>query len=214
MLTDLGIGLDVVQHKRGDDPRFINTAFCIQVVRGILIWIIATPSLARLLTSIINRLWLRWRWWPQFPFWLADLAGVPVWLLLRHVQLRQLTILNLTSELTGFAVSVIWALISPTAWALVVGRVASSVVYVVGSHLIPGHKTALEWDRTAARDILVFGTGIFLSSATYFMSGEAERLIMGKFITVVELGCFSLALSLSGALWGLSNKWLGGWFSR
>ena len=27
MLTDLGIGLDVVQHKRGDDPKFINTAF-------------------------------------------------------------------------------------------------------------------------------------------------------------------------------------------
>ena len=45
----------------------------------------------------------------------------------------------------------------------------------------------------------MFGTGIFLSSATYFMSGEAERLIVGKFITVAELGCFSLALTLSAA---------------
>jgi O-antigen/teichoic acid export membrane protein len=43
---------------------------------------------------------------------------------------------------------------------------------------------------------------MFLSSATYFLSGEAERLIMGKFVTVVELGCFSLALSMAGAVSG------------
>src|SRR5437660_8315852 len=30
MLSDLGIGMDVVQHPRGDDPVFINTAFIIQ----------------------------------------------------------------------------------------------------------------------------------------------------------------------------------------
>src|SRR5580658_3151267 len=40
-LSDLGIGMDVIQHKRGDDPVFINTAFIIQVVRGVLIWAVA-----------------------------------------------------------------------------------------------------------------------------------------------------------------------------
>jgi hypothetical protein len=27
MLTDMGIGMDVIQHRRGDDPSFLNTAF-------------------------------------------------------------------------------------------------------------------------------------------------------------------------------------------
>jgi O-antigen/teichoic acid export membrane protein len=202
MLTDLGIGLDVVQHKRGDDPKFINTAFCIQVVRGIGIWIIAT-AFARPFAHFYHQpAVVTLAMVASVSVLCRGFGGGSVWLLLRHVQLRQLTMLNLISEVSGFVVSVVWALISPTAWALVVGRVTSSVVFVIGSHLIPGHKTAFEWDRAAAKDILAFGTGIFLSSATYFMSGEAERLIMGKFVTVVELGCFSLALSMSGAASG------------
>ena len=38
MLSDLGIGMDVVQHARGDDPAFINTAFLIQAGRGFILW--------------------------------------------------------------------------------------------------------------------------------------------------------------------------------
>jgi O-antigen/teichoic acid export membrane protein len=202
MLTDLGIGLDVVQHKRGDDPKFINTAFCIQVIRGIGIWIIATAFAKPFASFYHQPAVVSLAMVASISVLCRGFGGGSVWLLLRHVQLRQLTMLNLISEVGGFVVSVVWALISPTAWALVIGRVTSAVLFVIGSHLIPGHKTAFEWDRTAAKDILAFGTGIFLSSATYFMSGEAERLIMGKFVTVVELGCFSLALSLSGAVSG------------
>jgi len=53
------------------------------------------------------------------------------------------------------------------------------------------------FDRQAAREILAFGAGMFVSTATYFLGGEAERLILGKFVTVVELGCYSLALTVS-----------------
>lgn len=199
MLTDLGIGLDVVQHKRGDDPLFINTAFLVQCVRGILIWIIATllafpfahfyhqPAIIAL--AVVASLSVLFR----------GFAGGSVWLLLRHVQIGKLTTLNVSSDFIGFIVSVVWALISPTAWALVAGRIATALAFMIGSHLIPGHIASLRWDRSAARDILMFGTGIFLSSATYFLSNEAERLVVAKFVTVAGLGCFSLALSLSGA---------------
>jgi len=203
MLTDLGIGLDVVQHKNGDDPLFINTAFLVQCARGILIWVIATllafpfarfyhqPAIIALAAVASVSVLLR------------GFAGGSVWILLRHVQIGKLTTLNVSSDFIGFVVSVIWALISPTAWALVAGRVATGLAYMIGSHLIPGHVASLKWDRSAARDIMMFGTGIFLSSATYFLSGEAERLVIAKFVTVAALGCFSLALSLSGAAPGV-----------
>jgi len=206
MLTDLGIGLDVVQHKSGDDPLFINTAFLVQCVRGILIWIIATllafpfahfyhqPAIIAL--AAVASLSVLFR----------GFAGGSVWLLLRHVQIGKLTTLNVSSDFIGFVVSVIWALISPTMWALVAGRIATALAFMIGSHLIPGHVASLKWDRTAGRDILMFGTGIFLSSATYFLSGQAERLVVAKFVTVAALGCFSLALSLSGAALGVVTQ--------
>ena len=58
-------------------------------------------------------------------------------------------------------------------------------------------RPTLIFDRQAAREILAFGAGMFVSTATYFLGGEAERLILGKFVNVAELGCYSLAVTTS-----------------
>src|SRR5262249_39555353 len=127
------------------------------------------------------------------------LASGSVWLMTRHVQLKKLTVLNVSSEAIGLFASIAWALFSPTAWALVVGGLAASVAFTVGSHVVAEHGVSLTWDKAAARDILAFGAGMFLSTATWFLGSEAERLVIAKFISIEDLGCFSLALTLSAA---------------
>ena len=202
LLSDLGVGTDVIQHPRGDDPAFMNTAFLIQAGRGLILWAIAA-ALAYPFASFYHQPLVRWMILvAAISVGLRGFASSSIWTMTRHVQLSKLTALNLGGDLVGFVVALVWAIISPTAWALVVGRVASSAVYVVGSHLVSEHRASLDWDSSAARDIFIFGTGMFLSSATYFLSGEAERLVIGKFITLAQLGCFSLALALS---WGPSR---------
>jgi O-antigen/teichoic acid export membrane protein len=199
LLSDLGIGLDVVQHKRGDDPAFINTAFLIQAGRGVILWVIATALAypfalfyhqpeVRLLATV-----------GAFSVAVRGVASGSVWLMTRHVQLKKLTLLNVSGDAVGLIVSVAWAILSPTPWALVAGRLAMVLAFTIGSHWISENRVSLCWDKSAARDIFAFGVGIFLTSVTYFIGGEAERLIVGKFITIAELGCFSLALTLSAA---------------
>jgi len=197
MLCDLGIGIDVVQHPRGDDPRFINTAFLIQAGRGVILWSLAA-ALAYPFAHFYHQPDVRWMIFvAAASVGLRGFASGSIWTMTRRVQLSKLTMLTVGGDFAGFVVSVAWAIVSPTAWALVVGRVASTAVYMIGSHVVAEHPASLEWDSSAAKDILVFGTGMFLSSATYFLSGEAERLVIGKFISVAELGCFSLALAMS-----------------
>jgi len=199
LLSDLGIGMDVVQHPRGDDPAFINTAFVVQVVRGILLWGVAwglaypfasfykQPAvLGLVIVGSLSTL-------------AAAFSSGSIWMLTRHVRRKELTFLTTGSELCGLIVAVTWAVISPTAWALVAGRVAAAVARTVWSHAIAEYPVTLTWDPKAARDILAFGSGIFFSSATHFLAGEAVRLVVGKFVNLVELGCFSLALAISGA---------------
>jgi O-antigen/teichoic acid export membrane protein len=199
MLSDLGIGMDVVQHPRGDDPIFINTAFIIQVGRGIVLWAVAMalaypftrfyhqPAiLALLIVGALSVL-------------LRGFTSGSIWGLTRHVELGKYNLLTIGSDFFGFVISVMWAFASPTAWSLVAGRVAATLALVVASHCIAKYPVSMKWDPKAARDIFAFGAGIFLSTATYFLGGEAERLVVGKFITIVELGCFSLALSISSA---------------
>lgn len=199
MLSDLGIGMDVIQHARGDDPRLINTAFLIQAGRGTILFALSAalaypfahfykqPAVSSL--AIVAALSIGIR----------GFASGSIWTMTRHLQLRKLTLLTLSSEVFGVIASLCWVYFSPSAWALVVGRVAASFAYMVGSHLVSNQRVSLDWDSSAARDIFLFGAGIFVSTATYFLGGEAERLVIGKFITVAELGCFSLALTISSA---------------
>jgi len=131
MLSDLGIGMDVIQHRRGDDPRFINTAFTIQASRGLFLWIIAT-ALAYPFASFYNQPEVRWlAIVGAFSVAVRGVASSSVWLMTRHLQIRKLTVLSVSSEVAGLVVSLTWAYISPTAWALVAGRVGASVAYTV-----------------------------------------------------------------------------------
>jgi O-antigen/teichoic acid export membrane protein len=96
--------------------------------------------------------------------------------------------------------------LSPSAWALVGRTIAAAAVYAIGSHFIAKPRVRFGWDRSAAKDILHFGGWISLSTAAYFLGGQGERLILGKFITAAELGCFSLALMISSVPAGGVNQ--------
>lgn len=199
MLSDLGIGMDVVQNVRGDDPVFVNTGFLIQAGRGMILWFIAgalaypfarfyhQPAILMLL--LVGSL--------SVP--IGGFTSGSVWGLMRRVELGKYNAMTVGSDFFGFVVSLVWALISPTAWALVVGRVAAAACLVVLSHWIAETAISWSWDAKSAKEILVFGSGILLSTATGFLAGESERLVVGKFVSLSELGCFSIALSVSWA---------------
>src|SRR5437763_480806 len=39
MFSDLGLRPNIIQSKRGDDPDFLNTAWVVQILRGLVLWI-------------------------------------------------------------------------------------------------------------------------------------------------------------------------------
>ena len=199
MLSDLGVGPNVVQHARGDDPDFLNTAFTIQATRGLVLWAAAT--------ALAYPLALFYRQPTLFPLALAAAVGVvlrgiaspSVWALNRRVQRGRLTLLTIAGEATGFGVALGWAAAAPSAWALVGSTLANATVFTIGSYLLPGHHVSPWWDRRAAGDILRFGAWISVATGTHFLAGQGERLVLGKFVTPQELGCFSVAVMLATA---------------
>jgi O-antigen/teichoic acid export membrane protein len=209
MFSELGIAANVVQHARGDESGFLNTAFTIQVGRGVIIWLVALaaaypvawfyhqPKIVALLVAAAAAEMIR------------GMTSTAAWTLTRHVNLRGITVLLIISEVVAFGVGILWAVLSPSAWALVARTVAAAVVYAAGSHFIARPSMRFRWDPAAAKDILHFGGWISLSTAAYFLGGQGERLILGKFITAAELGCFSLALMISSVPAGGVNQLVG-----
>jgi O-antigen/teichoic acid export membrane protein len=99
------------------------------------------------------------------------------------------------SEVVGFAVTVSWALVSPTAWSIVGGTVAAAAAYTIGSHLVAA-RVGFAWNPKMARDIIQFGGWMLLSSGTYFLSSRGESLMLRGAIPAAEFGCFAFASML------------------
>src|SRR5665213_3020130 len=51
MFSDLGLGQSVVRSERGGEPLFLNTAWAVQILRGILLWLLALAVSALLVIA-------------------------------------------------------------------------------------------------------------------------------------------------------------------
>lgn len=194
MFSDVGIGPSIIQSRRGDQPAFLNTAWTIQVVRGLGLWL-ASCLIAWPVAKFYQQ---------QALIWLIPVAGLSalvagfnstsLFTLNRHLQLGRLTILELASRIFSLGVMVVWAWYSRSIWPLVAGGIVAAVVTAVLSHTsLPGVANRFHYDRNAARELFGFGKWIFISTVLSFLAAQADRMIFGKTIPLALLGVYSVA---------------------
>lgn len=198
MFSDVGIEPVLVQNKRGDEPRFYNTAWTVQVVRGWLLFLSAS-----LLAVPAAHLYDE----PRLLYLLPVAAGVTVvagfnstalYAVRRHLLIGRLTLLELTAQVVGVAVMCGWAWVQPSVWAMIAGLAAQSAVTLVGSHLLlPNYRNRFAWDHSAFADLFHFGKWVFVSTLITFCAMQIDRLMLGRLITLDALGVYSVALAIA-----------------
>jgi O-antigen/teichoic acid export membrane protein len=207
MFSDIGVGVSVIQSKRGDDPKFLNTAWTLQVGRGLVLWL-ACLVLAYPVAQIYNE--------PRL-LWLIPVVGLStlisgfnattLFTLNRHLAVKEVAFFEFSTQIVGTVVILLWAWVSPTVWALVAGNLISTVYYLALSHALGpifNRKGASQfvrnrftWDKTAVTELVSFGIWIFLSTAMTFFGEQADRLILGKIFDFTLLGIYGIALTLA-----------------
>jgi O-antigen/teichoic acid export membrane protein len=127
--------------------------------------------------------------------------------LARKVHRGPLLVVEVGSKVASMVVMFVWAKLSPTVWALVVGSLTQSILEVVGSHLLTtGYRNRLRWDTSSARTIRSFGKWIFGSSLFTFLASEGDRILLGRFLTMGMLGVYSVAGMLSATVGQVVNR--------
>jgi O-antigen/teichoic acid export membrane protein len=201
MLSDVGVGPSIIQSKMGDDTRFLDTAWTIQIFRGFVLFI------AGLLVA-----WPAARFYSEprlLPLMAANCVGIAIrgftptrlHSLNRKVLMGRLTLMESTCQVltVGITVCAAWALRS--AWSLVIGYVVGDIARVGLSYImLPGHRHRLHINREAAGEIARVGRWVILSSAVTFAAGNLDRLAMGRMLSVRELGIYGIAFNLMGSL--------------
>jgi O-antigen/teichoic acid export membrane protein len=195
MISDLGINVNIVQHREGAGARFLGTARSVQLLRSLGLFVLAL-ALAYPVSWIYHDRQLA----PLLMFGALSIlfrgfSNPGMSALVREVDLKRPTIVGMLAEIIGFATTVIWALKAPSAWSLVGGSVASAATITICSQFAAA-RVAFAWDKAFARTIVHFGGWIILSTGTYFLSSRGEVLMLKGAVPDVEFGCFAFASML------------------
>ena len=222
MFSDLGLRQNIVQSRRGDESVFLNTAWTLQIIRGLLLCIIM------LLLSIALYYAGEFNWFPKgsvyseevLPYIIAVLSLTPIIrgfestklaTASRHLALGRLTGIDILSQLAGPVVIITWCNYDNSVWALVAGWFAASLTRLILSHtMMPGINNKCRWDSESFKNLYNFGKWIFLSSILGFLLNNGDKLLLGAFLNANELGIYSIAFMLVAAVETVLRKLISG----
>lgn len=205
LFSDIGLGPNVTQSKRGEEPDFLNTVWSVQIVRGALVWFAAiTVSVALYFAGQFGQLPADSVYsHPLLPWVVGIYAATqfisgfyPTRLLVagRRFSLARVTQIEIGQQVIGLLSMVIWASISPTIWAMVGGTLITSFIRLGLYRLfLPGPGNKWHWDRHALHEIVGFGKWVFLSSILGFLVMSGDRLLLGGLVDARQLGIYSIA---------------------
>jgi len=200
LFSDVGIGPAIIQSKRGDDPVVLNTAWTIGVMRGFALWMIgcalAAPfaefyqarELAYLIPVVsLNAVFM-------------GFSSSKTFTQNRNLALGRVVSIDLASQLIAAIVMIVWALLTHSVWALAAGAMVRAFVQSVLTHaVLPGVSIRFQWDSEVARGLFSFGRWVFISTALTFITGQADRLVFGRLVSMADLGVYSVAALLASA---------------
>jgi O-antigen/teichoic acid export membrane protein len=198
MISDIGIQPSIVQHDRGDDADFLNTAWTLQVIRGLVLWVCGMliaapfawfygePQLVQLLPAATATAAL------------AGLNSTKLATLNRRMQIGPMVLIDLAAQLAAIATMIGIALVYRSVWALVVGGIVAASMKMVLSHAaLSGIHNRFRWEAEASRAIVHFGKWIFLSTLVTFLAMRLDILLLGRLVPIELLGVYSIAGLLS-----------------
>lgn len=204
MLTDIGIKPAVVRSEAGDDPLFLRTAWTLQVTKfaGMAValaafgavygfaggWIdfgdtiYAHPELPGLLTA------------SSLILIANGLQSINVATAERQVAIQRVLAVNMSAYIASSIVTVAWAWVSPSVWALMWGTLFGAALRCALSHIaLPGPRMGLCFEPAYRAEIWAFGKWIMGSSALGFIVQHGDKLVLGALFDPVTFSFYAIA---------------------
>lgn len=222
--SDIGLRPNVIQNPRGDDPQFLNTAWTLQVIRGIVLTLIAV-ALAwpmALLYGANDPMAYELRWLIPLVALTAAIDGFQSPAVLsaaRHLRVAILTRIGVYVQIfNALAIlALVWYFRS--VFGLALAGLLSSLLHTALTYwLLPGPRPYFVLERHAVRAIVSFGKWVFLSSLVTFLALQIDRLAFGALYPLAEVGVYSIAAGLAvmvtTLIWHLQGAVVFPWYSR
>lgn len=197
-IADVGLREGVINTERIHDAKFMQTAWTLQVLKALVVALL-TFALA----------------WPAAQFYgeallFPIIAITAITMLMqgfksiapiaydKRLDLKTEVMSSLFTQVISIAIVIVWAAIWQNVWAFVAGHLVASIIEIIVSYkLFKGHFSRFSWDKETVSGMFHFGKWILISSTVSFISLQGSTLIMGGFLSLAELGKYSIAAGLA-----------------
>lgn len=221
LLSDIGLHPAVIQNPRGEDQRFLDTAWVIQIVRGWVGWF-ASILIALGIGSLATHGWVPAQSvyatpdlpyiiiGASFAFVIGGFQSTKYISSYRSLGLSMIAKIDLTSQALGLVVAIILSWLTQSVWALVISNLISSLISVILSHRwIAGTQNRFRINKKDAFEILTFGRWIMVSSFFTIFSANGDRILLGNWASSTTFGLYGLALNLVSMIDGVGARLYG-----
>ncbi|WP_417585050.1 oligosaccharide flippase family protein [Nitrincola sp.] len=218
MLSDLGLREKFIQSPNAEKQEFIDTCWSMQVIRGVVITLLTLIfSFCLYLFGVAgyineNSAYAA----PELPLLIAFFGftallngfnSIGIYYHYRKVNLYVLAKISLISQLVGTILMLVAAFYYREIWVLLISPVLAAIIKLCLSYSYASDIRAnFRLDKECLIEIISFSKWIFIGSVLSYLSINADRLLLGGFLSTAELGVFSVAFMLSMAAKDLFSK--------
>lgn len=195
LLSDFGIGQNVVNNRNGEQADFYNTAWTVQIMRGLVLFVILTlsaPALAYLYEIPQSYIQVG-----ALTLAILGFTSTSVFMMQRKLHLARFNLFELCQDVVSLTCSLAAAVISPTVWSLLIANVVAIMVRVVSTFFLPGSNNRLAFRRGYFLEMLSFGKWIYLWSLLGFFCINFDRLYLGHAASLAALGVYGIARTIA-----------------
>lgn len=196
LATETGLEQALIQRK-GDIEPYMNSAWTLLVARGAVIlaiaWI-AGPLAADFFdvaeaSSIVRAIGVA--------LFIEGFANISLIRFKKQLDFKRQVVYEISGSITDVAVSIIAAILLQSVWALVIGRLAASLVQTTVSYLVRPHRPRFDFDRARAGELLHFGKWILGSSVLVFLLTQGDDILVGRVLGAAALGLYQMAYRIA-----------------
>lgn len=201
-ISDVGINLSIIRQRRDNEQRFLDTAWTLSLIRGVLVWLIACAAAFP----------AAWFYGEPGLLLAVPLLGLSAIMMgasstkvstyNRDLEFARVTLMMIGARIIGFGATIVWALIAPdNLGVILVGPLLAGLLTLLASHLLlAGPNNGFAWDRDAVRELLSFGKWVFLATLLTFLIRKGDLLIVGKLEGTEGFAVYAVAYSMANML--------------
>jgi lipopolysaccharide exporter len=209
MLMDMGYHPYIVRAKGADEGRSLDVIWTLKLVRGALLTALmfaaadpiagalAKPELADPIRAA------------SFLFLLEGVKSLHPHVAERQRRISYVAAVELLAIVVQVTISIAAAFALGSLWALVIGMYAGAGATAIFSYaLYPGGAHRIAFDRDVAARLWNYARVIIPSSIVVLFTGQADKFVLGRLLSLEAFGLYSLAATLVGASRQIVTAWI------